>query len=137
MPLNFVKFFDPIRLFHLRPAIAGSTVYFLLVVFGVMVLTSIVLKIARKKSIGDAFVKILLKKYDLLLLVTGISGIALTWIRYERVYILSGRFWLLVWFTWFIVWLMLILHYQFRVVPSKRQELIKSKEFHKYLPKKK
>ena len=98
MPLDLVNFFRPARLFHLQPAIATTTIYFLLVVFGSLLIASVVIKIWQKKNKGDAFFQKLLAKYFTMLTTLGVIGIVLTWFRYERVYMFSSRLLLFVWF---------------------------------------
>lgn len=137
MPLNLVKFFTPSRLFHMQPAIASSTVHFLLAIFGAMLIAAIITKIWKKKNGGDGFVRNLLERYAVMLTTLGLIGIVLTWFRYERVYIFSSRLWLLVWFVGLVTWFTYILKYQLKVIPESREKLQKSKEFNKYLPKKK
>ncbi|NCN07744.1 protein BatD [Candidatus Falkowbacteria bacterium] len=137
MPLNFVKFFTPERFFHLQPAVSLNTVYFLLVVFGILLGLAIGVKIAKKKTQKDTFYKILLQKYFVMLMTTSVIGLFLVWFRYERAFFLSARFWLLVWFIGFVAWLVVILKYQFKVIPEAREKLQKTQEFNKYLPKKK
>ena len=137
MPLNFQKFFNLARLTDLRPAIALNTVYFLLAVFGLMAIAGIVLKLIQKNKKFDAFAKRLLEKYFVMLTTMGSLGILLTWFRYERAYILSARFLLLVWFAGLVVWLVFVLKYQFKTIPQARADLQKTQEFKKYLPKRK
>jgi len=137
MPLNVAKFFDPSRLFHLQPAIALSTIYFLLVAFGILVIASIVVKFLKKNGNGDNFLKNLYEKYFSVFLTMGIIGLVLTWFRYERVYVFSARFWLLLWFIGLVSWLTIIFRYQFKTIPQLREKKQKTREFNKYLPKKK
>ena len=137
MPLDIAKFFNLPRLLDLRPAIALNTVYFLLAVFAVLIIIATIIKIIKKTNKGDGFRQKLLEKYSVALFWLGVFGLILTWFRYERVNILSARFWLLVWFVGLIVWLAFVLKYQFKTVPAARQQLQKTQEFKKYLPKKK
>lgn len=137
MPLNFASFFKLERFFHLQPAISLSTVYFLLVFFGILFVLAIGFKIAQRISKQDCLYKTLLQKYFVMLMVMSVMGFFLVWFRYERAYFLSARFWLLVWFVGLIVWLVFVLKYQLKVLPESRKKLQKTKEFNKYLPKKK
>ena len=137
LPLDFTNFFKLERFLNLRPAIQLNTVYFLLVVFGAVLVAAIIFKIIQKVTSGDSFYKSLLQKYFVVFLTLGLIGLALTWFRYERVYVLSARFWLLVWLIGLVVWLAFVLKYQLKTVPRARTKLQKSKEFNKYLPKKK
>lgn len=137
MPLNLIKFFSPERFFHLQPAIAMSTVYFLCGFFGVLLVLAIGLKITMRISHRDCFYHTLLQKYFVMLITMSSLGFFLTWFRYERAYFISARFWLFVWLVAIIYWLIVILKYQFKVIPEARKKLQKTKEFNKYLPKKK
>lgn len=137
MPLNLVSFFKLERFFHLQPAISLTTVYFLLEVFGVLFLLAILIKIIQITSKQDSFFKNLLQKYFVMLSTMSVIGFILVWFRYERAYFLSARFWLLVWFIGLVIWLYFILKYQIKTIPQARQQLQKTKEFNKYLPKKK
>ena len=137
MPLDLVSFFKLERFFNLRPAIQPNTVYFLLAVFGIVILIAIIFKVIQKTIKGDTFNKNLLQKYFVAFLTMGLIGEVMVWFRYERVYFLSARFWLLVWLIILIIWLAFILKYQLKIIPKFRTDLQKTKEFNKYLPKKK
>lgn len=137
MPLDFTSFFKLERFFNLRPAIQLNTVYFLLAVFGLALLVAVILKIIQKTTHGDSFRKNLLQKYFTVFLTMGLIGEVLVWFRYERVYFLSARFWLVVWLIALITWLAWVLKYQLKTIPQSRANLQKTQEFNKYLPKKK
>ncbi len=137
MPFNLASFLKLERFLDLRPAISLTSVYFLLEVFGALVVLAILIRIIQKVSQKDSFYKSLLQKYFVMFLTMGLAGLFLVWFRYERAYFLSARFWLLVWLIGLVVWLVFVLKYQFKVVPQAREKLQKTKEFNKYLPKKK
>lgn len=137
MPFDLTNFFKLERFFSLQPAIALATVYFLLKIFGALLVLALIIKIISKITKGDSFSKQLWHKYFVFLLTMSLSGLFLVWFRYERAYFLSARFWLLVWLIGFIVWLFYILKYQFKVMPQARAQLQKTQEFNKYLPKRK
>ena len=135
MPLNIASYFKLERFLSLQPAISINTVYFLMIFFSALLIVAIVIKVIVKKTTKDCFYKTLSQKYFVLLLTMSLIGIFLTWFRYERVYLLSARFLLLIWFVTFITWLVYILKYQIKVVPQERIKLQKTREFNKYLPK--
>ncbi|MDO8669626.1 MAG: hypothetical protein Q7K65_05010 [Candidatus Buchananbacteria bacterium] len=139
MPFNFdfSRFFNSSRFFDFQPAISLDTVYFLLELFGVLLILAAVVKAIQKFSQRDSFYKTLLQKYFIMLTTMSVIGFFLTWFRYERAYLLSARFWLLVWLIGTVVWLAFILKYQIKVMPQAREKLQKTREFNKYLPKKK
>lgn len=136
MPLNLFKFFTPAYLFENQPGIALSTVYFLLAVFGLLLIAAITAKILAGKQ-TENFSKKLLSKYAWLLAVSGLVGYLLIWFRYERVIILSYRFWLPVWLLTVAFWLYNLLRYQLKTVPAAKKRLDQQQVFNKYLPKKK
>lgn len=137
MPLNIADFFDPQRLFAFQPAISITTVYFLLIVFGAMVVAASIVKLLQILSKGDAFSKRLLQRYFVMSMTMGLLGILLTWFRYERANLLSMRLWLLIWFIITVAWFIYILVYQIKIIPKSREALQKTRDFNKYLPKRK
>lgn len=56
--------------------------------------------------------------------------------RYERVVLLSSRFWMVAWLITFIIWIGFIFHYRFNKVPQMIAEKVQKNDFEKYLPKK-
>ena len=137
MPLDLTNFFKLERFFSLQPSIALNTVYFLLAIFGAVIIAGIFFKVIQKIGRGDSFSKKLWQKYHLMFLTLGVIGVILTWFRYERVYVLSARFWLLVWLLGLVFWLALILKYQIKNIPPAREKSQRTNDFNKYLPKKK
>ncbi|PJE58079.1 MAG: hypothetical protein COU81_02660 [Candidatus Portnoybacteria bacterium CG10_big_fil_rev_8_21_14_0_10_36_7] len=137
MPFNITSYFKLERFLSLQPAIALSTIYFLVAIFGGLLIMALIIKLTKKITHQDSFFKKLLQKYFVMLMTMSLLGLMLTWFRYERVYILSARFLLLVWFLGMAVWLVYILKYQFKVMPQERIKLQKTQEFNKYLPKRK
>jgi hypothetical protein len=132
-----MKFFTPAYLFELRPYTYLSTIKFLAIFFAVLVVVAIGLKIFNKVKKLEKFQIKLIDKYYLLFLVSGLLGLLITWLKYERVHILSARFWLAAWLIMVIIWLGKIAYYQFKIVPQARQQMENKKAFQKYLPGKK
>ena len=137
MPINIAKFFDLGRLFDLRPTIDLKTVYFLLAVFGILVMAAAAVKLWQKSQKRENFIGKLFDKYFTLLLTMGLLGWLLVLFRYDNAYLLGARFWLLIWLLTLIIWLAFILKYQLKIVPPARKRLEQKKMFEKYLPKKK
>lgn len=137
MPLNFVDFFSPSRFFSLRPAIDIRTVYFLLIFFGLLIAIGIVLGVLKSSKKISRLQSSVFGRYANMFLTLGIVGEVLVWFRYERVSILSARFWLFIWFVGLIVWLVFILKFQLKKVPEIMEKSKQRREFEKYLPKKK
>jgi len=54
--------------------------------------------------------------------------------RYERVTVLSARFWLAIWGVVLIGWLGFILRYQYKKIPDLHKQRQRQDEFKKYLP---
>ena len=67
----------------------------------------------------------------------GIIEIILYFFRYERVPLLSSRFWLILWLLLFFGWGAYIIHIRFKKVPGIVTDKQQKEEFEKYLPTKK
>lgn len=136
MPLDIAKFFDFTRLFHLRPSVAISTIYWLLAFFAVFVLAGVIIWIMAKARATEKYQLKILNKYALMLSVMGLLGWLWTGFRYEKIFFLAGRFWFLIWLVGLAVWLYFIVKYQTKTVPLARKQADERKLFNKYLPKK-
>lgn len=62
-----------------------------------------------------------------------VIGVFFLFFNYERAAFLSARFWLLLWLLVIIGWLIPIFK-SYRVIPLKKEQLEKEKEFKKYIP---
>lgn len=67
----------------------------------------------------------------------GLFEIILYFFRYERIPLLSSRFWLIIWLILFVGWAGYIIHIRFRKVPEVVSDKKQKEEFEKYLPTKK
>lgn len=132
---SIFRFFRPDIFFSLRSTISTKAMVALLVFFAVVVLVAVIIKIWQFKKQPDKLTNILSDKYFNLLLAMGLIGFIYVWFRYERVYFLSGRFWLVVWLATFLVWLGFIWRYQYRTVPELKSKKEQKERFEKYLPK--
>lgn len=136
MPLNFSLMFNSGRLFDWRPVISPGTVYFLLAVFGALVIVGLVIKIVQKAKKRENFFNRLFSRYAALFLVMGILGVIYVWFRFEKVLFFSARLWLWVWLIGFIVWLVFIIRYHVKTGPQARKQSEQKRVFNKYLPRK-
>ncbi len=134
---DLIKFLQPAYLFELRPFTTWNTIESIMVFFGLIVLAGIIIKIYKEIKKGEKFQAKLLEKIISLCIVMGVLGILLTWLRYERVQILSARFWLIVWLIVTLIWLYPIVKYYLKVVPEAKKRSEEKKLYSKYLPKKK
>ena len=134
---DVIKFFQPTYLFDLRPFTTDSTIKIMVIFFSIFILIAIGIKIYKKTRNLEKFQNNLLDKIYYFFITLGGIGLGLTWLRYERVQILSARFWLIIWLAILIIWLYPILKYQFKVVPEAKKNSEEKKLFKKYLPGKK
>jgi len=109
----------------------------MLILFAVFCVAGIIIKIAQKIRKIESIEAKLLHKYFVCFLTMGFVGLVIVGLRYETVYILSSRIWLLIWLLGFLIWLGFIIKYQYKVVPQAKKQLEQKKLFAKYLPKKK
>lgn len=137
MTFDLINFFTPSRLFSLRASTSTETLYFLLGLFGLMIVLGLLIKGGRLVIKSNRLTSELLNKYFILLTTHGAIGLLLLAFRYERAYILSARFWMLLWLIGFIAHLVYVLKYQFKTVPALRQKTEQRKVFNQYLPSKK
>jgi len=130
------KFFSLNYYFDPNPLMDVRTLRLMLAFFVIMVVIGIGIKIYEKAKKLSHIENKLADKYFSLLVVMGFVGILLTWFRYENAYFVSARFWTLIWLAFFIIWLVSILRYQYKVVPLAKKQAEQKKIFAKYLPKK-
>jgi len=135
---DLVKFFTPKYLFSLQPALPSpGTKIFLMIVSTLFLILGIAFFIIAKIKKRDVFLVRTLKRFYTLFFTLGFGGWLLLFFRLNKVYFLSARFWLFLWFVIFVVWLIFIIRYVICRVPQQREKVIKSQEFEKYLPRKK
>lgn len=134
---NLLRLINPTYLFELRPYSQPANLKYGAVFFALMIIIGIIIKIYKEIKAQEKFQAKLLERYFSLLTTMGILGIALVGFRYERVQILSARFWVIVWLLALIIWLYPILKYQIKVAPQAKKQAEERKQLQKYLPKKK
>lgn len=134
---DLIKFLQPAYLFDLRPFTTPQTIKTMIIFFGVLALIGIGVKIYKETRDLEKFQANFLDKVISYLITLGLLGIGLTWLRYERVQILSARFWLMAWLIIAAAWLYPIVKYRLKVVPEARKRSDEKKLMQKYLPNKK
>jgi hypothetical protein len=131
------KFFNPAYLFDLHPYTYPSTINLMIGFFGLMLVAGVAIKLYRRFKSETKTEKKLLDKYTSFLISLGLIGLAMTWFRYERINLLAGRFWLIIWLAVAGFWLYRILNYQLKVIPKIKKDAENRQLLQKYLPKKK
>lgn len=132
-----LKFFRPEYLFELRPFTAPGTIKAMMVFFALLVVIGIALKLYKETQRLEKYRGSLLEKLSSFFISLGVIGIGLSWLRYERVQILSARFWLIGWLILAGCWLYPIIKYWLKIVPQARKRSEEHKLYNKYLPGKK
>ncbi|MFA5020837.1 MAG: hypothetical protein WC517_02130 [Patescibacteria group bacterium] len=135
--IDLIKFFQPAYLFDVRPYTTGGTIRTMVIFFAIFLIIGLGLKIFEKFRKLEKFQTKILSKSAALFITLGAIGLGLTWIRYERVQLLSSRYWLLVWLMILIVWLYPIVSYWLKTAPEAKKRNEEKKLFRKYLPNKK
>ncbi len=131
-----LKFFNPPYLFDLKPYTYPQTINIMIGFFSLLVVIAIIIKVYQSfKKLPKSEIK-LFNSYFSFLMTLGFLGLVLTWFRYERISLLAGRFWLIVWLIIGGFWLYKILKYQFKTLPEIRLLAENKKLLQKYLPKK-
>jgi len=122
------------RLFNLRPpAMQIRTVIILAVFFGLCVVLGLISKILTKKIKDGLRIKGL-KQLFYLFVIMGILGLVYLFFAWQKITLLAGRFWLLIWLLTVIIWLGFIGRYMFFEAPKLRAEIEKKRKFEKYIP---
>lgn len=134
---DLIKFIQPAYLFDLRPYTTTQTIKVMVIFFAILIVIGIGDKIYKETRSMEKFQAKFLDKIVSYLISLGIIGLLLTWLRYERVQILSARFWLIVWLIIAICWLYPIIKYRIKVVPEATKRSEEKKQMQKYLPNKK
>ncbi|MFA5133240.1 MAG: hypothetical protein WC459_00305 [Patescibacteria group bacterium] len=107
-----------------------------LVFFGLLILAGILADQVHKRRKDNFVLRFGAKYIKNWFLTAGIIGCLLLFFGYERAVFLSSRFWYLVWFISFGLWLYFVIK-KIKSLPQKEEDLKKKAQFEKYLPKKK
>ena len=134
MNINFFdlkKLFDTGYIFESAPSAEGLYKY-LAILFGLFIIFAFALIIKSKKQ-NEVLKKLYSKAINLLLL-GGFFGLILVFFRWQGIPYLSSRLLLLVLFLIFLLWLLRIMWYKFKILPKEIEQYNKRKIFEKYLP---
>lgn len=134
---NPIRFFDPARLFEMRPYTYPQTIKIMLAFFLVLAIIAVGLKIWEIYKKPNGYLKKLGDKYISFLGWMSGFGLIMVLARNERAPLISARFWLVVWLVIAAWWLCRIIRYQVKTVPEAKKQIEQKKQFMKYLPKKK
>jgi len=122
------------RLFTLRPPVMQvKTIIILAVFFGLCIILGLVSKVLAKKTRDGLKIKSL-RQLFYLLVTMGILGFVYLFFAWQKITLLAGRFWLLIWLLTVIIWLGVIGRYMFFKAPKIRTEIEKKRKFEKYVP---
>ncbi len=129
------KFIQPNFIFDRYPAeIHLLTLYVILGIFIFFFLVGLLFAILASKKEGDKIMAKFFAKTANWGLWSGVIGLFITFLRYERAPYIGMRFWTLAWLIFNIIWLFFVLKYLIKDVPKLKAEREKRKEFEKYLP---
>lgn len=134
---NPMRFFDPARLFEMRPYTYPQTIKIMLAFFLILAIVAIGIKIWEVYKKPSGYLKKLGDKYISLLGWMSGFGLVMVLAKNERAPLISARFWLIVWALVAAWWLISIIRYQLKIVPEAKKQIEQKKQFMKYLPKKK
>ncbi len=107
----------------------------LLIVFCIILSIGFFVKfymLKNRKNI-DGYFRRFLNYIESLCFVMGSLGLLWSFFYYEGAYVLSWRFWLIVWAIIFIIWVIYIFKY-YLSIREKRKLISREKHFRKYLP---
>lgn len=132
--IDYLQYFlNPSHLFSLRPPLMTSrAVIILAVIFGLCIVTALVLKFVLKTT--DSFKIKSQRKAVSMLGTMGILGYVYLFFAWQGAALLSARFWLLLWLAVLLVWAGFIIKYLKFEAPKKRAEIDKQRQFQKYIP---
>lgn len=117
-----------------NPAEGGVKVFYLVVLLSLIAAAIVLLFLRRRQTVS--IVKSVMKRFSTLGFTMGITGLLLFLFRQERVFFLGWRISYLIWFVVLVWWLVRLLNYTFKRVPSIKAEQAERVRREKYLPKK-
>lgn len=112
---------------------AGGLYQYLAIVFGLMIILSVVLFLKKPAEIYRK----LYGKVISLFLIVGLIGIALIFFRFEAMPYLGSRLMFLVLIFVFLIWFGLIVYYRLIILPQEIRQKKEKENFEKYLPRRK
>ncbi|MFA5358275.1 MAG: hypothetical protein WC310_00445 [Patescibacteria group bacterium] len=115
-------------------ALAGPITKFLLVVFGLCLVTAVILYFVSRSKRGNKAVFRIFRKIKSLLTTMGIFGFIILFLFWQQVPYLSSRFWLIVWVLVACIWAGFVGQFGFfeapKIVAAEKEKEAKLK----YLP---
>lgn len=123
-----------LKFWFISGPIMPKTAIIMLMFFIVMIVAGIILQRHSKKNKQklDSLAKKLFSKVVTLLITMGVIGIVMTAFFYQGPYIISMKFWFLLWLLISIIWIIFIIKFYAQIGP-RREEILRQKKFEKYL----
>jgi len=91
-------------------------------------------RIVSNRHERERYVAAIFAKVGYLLVTMGILGLIWFFFTYEQIPLLGARFWFLVWLLGVVAWVLWILRFTYKQVPSLRQRDKDRIERRKYFP---
>jgi len=136
LPPVIKQFFTPSYLFNLNPGHQFAYLLPLSIIFGFFLVGGAILVFLARRLSNVVYKKFLSRVYNLLFTI-GFVGFLLIFFRYENIYFLSARFWLIVLFITGAIWAIIIFYYGIKKLPQEVQRYQEMLRKEKYLPKQK
>ena len=119
--------------FNQPSALKGTALVVWLVLFFALILAGIIALCIRAVQRGNAERK-LFSRYGSLGIWMGLTGFIWLFFRQQEIIFLSSRFWLVLWATVFVWWLIKLLRYTLVRLPAVRREHLARAARDPYLP---
>ena len=115
-------------------SLMSSSSRVLLLFFTLLLVIGAVVRLVSRKRFTDRYVLEAYGRVGRMLSTMGFLGLVWLFFAVEQVTFLQARYWALVWFIGFIVWVIFIWKYVFQTVPAERERHHQDRERMKYLP---
>lgn len=129
--INFKNLVSIDRIFEIKPSAQGEYIY-MAIFFGLCLIISFILSIIAKRNQNES--KKVQNRVVYLLLVTGIVGLILIFLRWQSIPYLGSRFMIYLLGVMIVTWIIKIILYRVRVLPRERIKKQEKENFEKYLP---
>lgn len=127
--IDFSKLSDKDYILQTSPDPTGLYKY-LLIIFGLMFVAAFILIFKKPKEVYRK----LYSKLIGLLLIVGLSGLALVFFRWQAIPYLNSRLLFVILVFIFLLWLSSIIYYYLLILPKEIKQKQKKENFEKYLP---
>lgn len=130
------KFFSLNFIFDIYPqVIHPPTFYIIVALFILFFLIGLVFAflISKKRKL-DKINQKLYSKISNWGLWSGVIGLFISFLRYQRAPYIGMRFWTIAWLLFNFIWFLFILKFYLKDIPKLKKELKEKQEFEKYLP---